>query len=291
MKQKQKSTKSPVQRAISLLYLIAGVACATLGLRGFLIPTHLIDGGVTGISMLCAATSGLNMSVWLVAINLPFIVLGYMQVGKSFGLKCGLAIIALALAVSLVHIPTFTHDRLLSAVFGGVFLGAGIGLSIRGGGVLDGTEIFALLTGRKLGATVGSIILVINIVIFTAAAFILSIESALYSMLTYFAASKTVDFLLYGLEAYNGMMIFSQKSDKIREALISDLGRGVTIFKGRGGFSAADQDILFCVLTRLEVLKAKAIVNEIDKTAFVVLQQINDVQGGIVKRTGHLISG
>ena len=272
---------------MSFTYLVSGVACATLGLRGFLIPTHLIDGGVTGISMLCAASSGLDMSIWLLLINLPFIVLGYLQVGKSFGLKCGLAILSLAFAVHFVQIPSFTHDRLLSAVFGGVFLGAGIGLSIRGGGVLDGTEIFALLAGRRLGATVGSIILVINIVIFSAAAFILSVESALYSMLTYFAASKTVDFLLYGLEAYNGMLIFSQNNEKIREAILNGLGRGVTIFKGRGGYSSADQDILFCVLTRLEVIKAKAIVNEIDRNAFLVLQQINDVQGGIVKRAGH----
>ena len=278
-----------VRSFISLFYLAAGVLCAAIGLRGFLIPVHLIDGGVTGISMLSSEYSQVPISLWLVIINLPFVILGTRQVSLPFALKCGLSILALAVTVHFLVIPPVTHDRLLSAVFGGVFLGAGIGLSIRGGGVLDGTEILALIVGRKFGATVGSVILGLNVVIFAVAAYVLSVDAALYSMLTYLAASKTVDFLLYGIEAFNGMLIMSPYNDKIREAIIRDLGRGVTVFKGRGGYSSQEQEILYCVLTRLEIVKAKGIITEIDENAFIVMQPVNEVKGGIVKRARHQI--
>ncbi|MGH3849832.1 MAG: YitT family protein, partial [Pseudonocardiaceae bacterium] len=218
-------------------------------------------------------------------INLPFIALGFRQIGWKFALKSALAIGGLSLCLAFIKYPDVTPDKLLTAVFGGFFIGAGIGLAIRGGAVLDGTEIAALLISKSSHLLrVGDVILILNVFIFLAAAFFLGIESALYSILTYFAASKTIDFILHGIEQYNGITILSESSDEIREALTNSLGRGVTIYKGRGGFTEADHDILFCVVTRLEIGKVRKLVEEIDKSAFFVVHPISDASGGLIKR-------
>jgi uncharacterized membrane-anchored protein YitT (DUF2179 family) len=212
------------------------------------------------------------------------VVLGYRQINRGVSIRSALAISGLALAVFTIPYPVVTHDRLLAAAFGGFFLGGGVGLSIRGGGVLDGTEIMALILSRKLPATVGDIILVFNIAIFSVAAVLLNVESALYSILTYFAASKTVDFLLHGIESYNGVIIVSAKTHEIRRGILDELGRGVTIYKGKGGFTEREQDILFCVITRLEIPRIRSLVKSIDESAFVVVHPVGDVDGGILKR-------
>ncbi|HEY0006519.1 MAG TPA: YitT family protein [Pyrinomonadaceae bacterium] len=278
--------KRLIRGVVNSILVILGILSAGLGLKGFLLSSRFIDGGVTGVSMLLSDVLGFPLSVLILVINLPFIALGYRQIGGAFAIKSTLAIAGLSLCLAFVKYPDVTPDKLLTAVFGGFFIGAGIGLAIRGGAVLDGTEIAALLISRSSHLLkVGDVILILNIFIFSAAAFFLGIESALYSILTYFAASKTIDFLIHGIEEYTAILITSDRSEIIRQELIRVLGRGVTIYQGRGGWTNIEQDILFCVVTRLEIGSVKKLVKEIDETAFIVLHPLSDVEGGVIKKT------
>lgn len=276
--------KIAIQHLITTLFIVLGILSAGLGLKGFLLTNNFIDGGVTGISMLVAATTALPLSILILLINIPFIFIGYRQVSKIFAIKSIIAILGLAISLTVIPYPIVTNDKLLAAVFGGMFLGGGIGLSIRGGCVLDGTEVMALILSKKIGATIGDVILIFNIIIFSVATLVLGVELALYSMLTYFAASKTVDFVLNGIEEYNGIIIISSKSEDIKQSILNDLARGVTVYKGSGGLSEVEHNILFCVVTRLEIPALKNLVNTIDETAFLVIHPISDASGGIVKR-------
>ena len=270
---------------INFLLVLLGILSAAFGLKGFLLSSRFIDGGVTGISMLLSDVTGQPLALFLPLINLPFIALGYKQVGARFALKSAAAIAGLSACLALVPFPDVTPDKLLTAVFGGFFIGAGIGLAIRGGAVLDGTEVAALLVSRRSSLLrVGDVILILNVFIFSAAAFFLGVESALYSILTYFAASKTVDFLLHGIEQYTAVVIVSERSEEIRQSLIRDLARGVTVYKGRRGWTGHDQDVLLCVVTRLEIGRVRALVEEYDPAAFVLVHPLSDVYGGVVKR-------
>jgi uncharacterized membrane-anchored protein YitT (DUF2179 family) len=273
------------REVLNSILIILGILSAGLGLKGFLMSSRFIDGGVTGISMLLADVLGWPLSILILIINLPFIALAYRQIGRAFAIKSTLAITGLALALAFIKYPDVTPDKLLTAVFGGFFIGAGIGLAIRGGAVLDGTEVAALLISKSSNLLkVGDVILLLNVLIFSGAAFFLGIEPALYSMLTYFAASKTVDFLLHGLEEYTAVIIIAERSDEIRKAIIRNLGRGVTVYKGRGGLSDSEQDILFCVITRLEIGRVKAEARVFDEGAFIVVQPLADAEGGVLKR-------
>jgi len=277
--------KRVFREALHVLLILLGVFSAAFGLKGFLLSSRFIDGGVTGVSMLLADVLSWPLSILILVINLPFIALGYRQIGRAFAIKSTLAIAGLSLCLAFVKFPDVTPDKLLTAVFGGFFIGAGIGLAIRGGAVLDGTEIAALLVSKSSHLLkVGDVILLLNIVIFSAAAFFLGIEPALYSMLTYFAASKTVDFLIHGVEEYTAITIVSDKSEEIRQAIIRDLGRGVTIYKGRGGLSDTEQDILFSVVTRLEIGRVTTAAKGFDKDAFIVIHPLAAADGGVVKR-------
>src|SRR5215207_4510175 len=265
--------------------VVLGIFSAAFGLKGFLLSSRFIDGGVTGVSMLLSDITRLPLALFLPLINIPFIALGYRQVGRAFAVKSALAIAGLSACLALVHFPDVTPDKLLTAVFGGFFIGAGIGLAIRGGAVLDGTEVAALLVSKGSSLLkVGDVILLLNIFIFSAAAFLLGVESAMYSILTYFAASKTIDFLLHGIEEYTAVIIISERSDDIRRAITDDLNRGVTVYKGRGGMSGAEQDILYCVVTRLEIGRVRSAAHGIDAAAFVVVHPLSDVDGGVLKR-------
>lgn len=275
------------REAVNAVLIILGILSAGLGLKGFLLSSGFIDGGVTGISMLLASEKvlGLPLAVLIPVINLPFIALGYRQIGTRFAVKSALAIAGLALCLAFVKYPDVTPDLLLTAVFGGFFIGAGIGLAIRGGAVLDGTEVAALLISKNSHLLrVGDVILILNIFIFATAAFFLGIEVALYSILTYITASKTIDFIIHGIEEYTAVIIISEHSEEIRQAIIRDLHRGVTIYKGRGGLSGAEQDILHCIVTRLEIGAVKTAVSNIDETAFVITHPLADVTGGIIKK-------
>ncbi len=277
--------KSFLRYLLQTTLIMLGILSAGLGLKGFLMSSRFIDGGVTGISMLTSNVLGFPLAVLILVFNLPFIALGYRQIGRSFAIKSALAIGGLSLCLAFVNYPDVTPDKLLTAVFGGFFIGAGIGLAIRGGAVLDGTEVAALLISKSSNLfKVGDVILLLNVLIFSAAAFFLGIEPALYSMLTYFAASKTVDFLIHGIEEYTAVIIISDKSEEIRQEIIRYLQRGVTVYKGRGGFSNAEQDILFCVVTRLEIGRIKTVARDLDEAAFIVVHPLSDAEGGVIRR-------
>lgn len=270
---------------LDTVLIVVGVLSAGFGLKGFLLSSRFIDGGVTGISMLLSDIFGWPLSILILVINLPFIALGYKQMGRNFAIKGGLAIAGLALCLAVVKFPDVTHDKFLTAVFGGFFIGAGIGLAIRGGAVLDGTEVAALLISKGSHLfKVGDVILLLNVVIFSAAAIFLGVEPALYSMLTYFAASKTVDFLIHGIDEFTAVIVISEKNEEIRKAIVDCLGRGVTVYKGRGGMTGLEQDILFCVVTRLEIGRVKTTAREFDENAFIVIQRLADAEGGMLKR-------
>jgi len=276
--------------AKNVVLILLGIFSAAFGLKGFLLSSRFIDGGVTGVSMLLSDILGFPLAILLLLINLPFVAIGYRQIGKVFAAKSALAIAGLSLCVFFVQFPDVTPDKLLTALFGGLFIGAGIGLAIRGGSVLDGTEIAALLVSRKSHLLrVGDVILIFNLFIFLSAAFFLGVESAMYSILTYIAASKTIEFLLHGVEEYTAITIISTKSEEIKQAIMSKLNRGVTVFRGHGGMGSTgvtdvDRDILYCVITRLEIGSVKSVVINIDDQAFITTHTLSDVQGGLLKR-------
>lgn len=271
----------------TLIFL--GAISAGFGLKGFLLPNSFIDGGITGISLLTTNLTGISFSIFILLFNIPFIILGMRQISKTFAIKSILAISFLAIVVYFVNYPVITNDKLLVAVFGGFFLGAGIGLAVRGGAVIDGSEVLAIFLSRKWNRTIGDIIWVINIGIFSVAAYLLTIEIALYSILIYMVASKTVDFFIEGVEEYTGITIVSYHSDEIREMITEKLGRGVTIYQGKRGFgkrgkALAETDIVFTVITRLEVSRLRTEVQKIDKNAFIIMHSIKDTVGGMIKK-------
>jgi uncharacterized membrane-anchored protein YitT (DUF2179 family) len=279
---------NPVTReARSAALIVAGILSAGLGLHGFLLPSNLIDGGVTGISMLLSKVIGWPLAVLIPLVNLPFIIVGYRYLGRAFAVRSALAIAGLAAALAFVHFPIVTNDRVLDAVFGGFFLGAGIGLAVRGSSVLDGTEIAALLISRQ-GAMVkvGDVILGFNVVLFIVAMAVLGVESALYSILTYMSAARTLDFIIHGIEEYVAITIMSPESDFIRRRITGELSRGVTVYRARGGHSGEEREILYCVVTRLEIGRVRTIISEVDPHAFIVVHPLADVSGGTVRKRG-----
>ncbi|MBK6546797.1 MAG: YitT family protein [Saprospiraceae bacterium] len=270
------------------ILITTGIFSAAFGFKGFLLTNKFIDGGATGISLLISNLTTIPLYALLILINVPFIILGYHIIGKSFAVKTALAISGLAFVVATINFPDITKDNLLVALFGGFFLGAGIGFSIRGGAVIDGTEVLAIYLSRKLGATIGDIIIIINILIFSAAAYYLSIEIALYSMVTYLAASKTLDFVIEGIEEYTGVTIVSTHSDEIHFMIMNKLGRGVTVYNGKRGFGKKGEtkntDIVYTVVTRLELNRLNNEIEIIDPNAFVVMSSIKDTKGGMIKK-------
>ncbi|WP_432714679.1 YitT family protein [Pedobacter sp.] len=283
MRNHPKSTKL---NFVKNIFLIAcGVVCACFGLKSFLLPSGFIDGGVTGISLLVRNLTGIELPYLIVMINIPFVILGYKQIGKLFAIKTAIAILALAFLLVVAPFQPITHDKLLIAFFGGFFLGGGIGLSMRGGGVIDGTEVLALFISKKSSLTVGNIILILNVIIFSFAAVFINIETALYAILTYLSASNTVDYIVNGIEQYTGVTVISEKNDAIKKYIMFKMKRGVTIYKGEGGYAEKrDINILYTVVTKLEMSKLQTAIRSIDPDAFVIQQQIADIKGGVVKR-------
>lgn len=283
---KQKTT---IFRYIKDFILITlGVFSAAFGFKGFLLTNHFIDGGATGIALLISALTQIPLYILLILVNIPFIFLGYKIMGKVFALKTSFAIAGLALVVGTVPFPDVTQDNLLVAIFGGFFLGSGIGLAVRGGAVIDGTEVLAIFLSRKFGTTIGDIIIVINVVIFSIAAYFLSVEIALYSMITYLAASKTLDFIVDGIEEYMGVTIVSGKSKQIADMIRDDINWGVTVYEGKNGFGKNGElkniDIVYTVLTRLELNRLNSEIEKIDPNAFIVISSVRDIKGGMVKK-------
>ncbi|QFZ55635.1 YitT family protein [Oceanihabitans sp. IOP_32] len=270
------------------IYITIGVFSAGFGLKGFLLPNKFIDGGATGISLLLEHITTVNFGLLLILVNLPFLLLASKTIGVKFALKSVLAISLLALVVHFVEYPIITEDKLLIAVFGGFFLGLGIGMSMRGGSVIDGTEVLAIYLGRKLSLTIGDVLLLINIVIFSVGAYVLSIEVALYAILTYLSAAKTVDFVVDGVEEYVGVTIISNKHEELRLMLTNKLQRACTVYSGKGGYrkdgQSFDKDIIYIIVTRLELAKLHTEIEKIDANAFIIMGVVKDLKGGMIKK-------
>jgi uncharacterized membrane-anchored protein YitT (DUF2179 family) len=275
----------------SVILIMIGIISASFGLNGFLLPNNFIDGGITGISLLLTETTQMPLSILIIIVNIPFIILGYITLGKQFAIKTSFAIIGLGLCIAFLNFPNITNDKLLVAVFGGIFLGAGIGFSIRGGAVIDGTEVLAIYLSKKWGVTIGDFIIIINIFIFGTAAIVLSIEAALYSMITYFSASKTLDFIVDGFDEYIGVTIVSSHCKEIKEMIVQTMGRGVTVYNGTKGIGKrgerSDIDIIYTVITRLELNKLNIEIEKITPTAFVVMNTVKDTKGGMIKKKDY----
>lgn len=277
---------NPVVRYVKkYIVLFIGSVIAAAGLEFFLIPNQMIDGGIVGISILLSHITDISLSIFIVLLNLPFLYLGYMQIGKTFCISTLFSVVSLAYWVFIFHpIPELTHDLFLSATFGGVLVGAGVGLIIRYGGSLDGTEIVAIILDRKSGFSVGEIVMFFNLFILGSAGLVFGWDKAMYSLVAYFVAFKVIDITIEGLDESKGVMIVSDNADDIAETLLARLGRGVTILHGQGGFSQEPKKILYSVVTRLEIAKLKAIIDDKDSNAFVTIHDVHDVIGGRVKK-------
>jgi len=275
--------KITLQFITDLSMILIGIIAAGFGLKGFLLPNHFIDGGVTGISMLISTLYNIPLFILLLIINMPFVVLGFRKMGYRFALKSALAITGLSFCLFFVEFPIVTHDMLLTAIFGGMFLGFGVGLAIRSGAVLDGTEIAALYINRsKYKLKVGDFILLCNILIFASAAFLLGIEPAMYSVLTYISASKTMDFLVHGLEQYNTMIIVSPEYTAIRDVILSKLKRNIFSYSIYESLDNNKHEVLYCVVTRLEVINVRKIIQQIDPLAFITVHPLASAEGASI---------
>ena len=266
--------------------IVLGLIFASLGLKGFLLPNSFLDGGVTGIALLMEYVFKWDASLLIVLINVPFLLLAYWQGMRRLFWRSIVTVVLLAILIFIEDFPTITDDKLLIAIFGGLFLGMGIGLAIRGGAVLDGSEILGIFLSRGLRTSVGRIILIFNIILFSITAAVINVEVALYSILTYIVASKATDFIIQGFEEYIGITIISPHQGVIRQALIEKMNVGVTVYRGAGGLDseAEDMDILHTIITRLDIRRIYNIIESIDPNAFVAEYDVNDMKGGVVKR-------
>ncbi|MFC5463402.1 YitT family protein [Lederbergia graminis] len=281
----QKLSKKEIVGRIFIVTI--GALIMAISLEVFLIPNNILDGGITGIAIIISHLTGLKVGILLFALNLPFIFVGYKQIGKTFALTTLYGIIVLSSSsLFLHHHYIVTHDLLLATVFGGIILGIGVGLVIRYGGSLDGTEIISILINNKLPLSVGEVILFFNFFIFSTAGFVFSWERAMYSILTYFIASKFIDIIVSGLNESKSAWIISDNPEKIADAILARLGRSVTVLNGLNPYSGEDKQVVFCVITRLEEKKLKSILNELDANAFLAVGSISEAQGGRFKKKG-----
>ncbi len=278
-----------LKRVFRLLMLVLGAGIAATGLEIFLVPNHIIDGGIVGISIMVSYLTQLPLGIFVVVLNLPFMIIGYKQIGKNFVIYSIIAIIALALFVTLLHpISRLTEDLLLAAIFGGVFVGVGVGIILRSGGSLDGTEILAILAHRSKGFSIGEVVMFFNVFILGSSGLIFGWDRAMYSLIAYFIAFKAIDVVIDGLEESKSVTIISDKYQEISDAILNSLGRGVTHLYGKGGCSQENKEILFCIIARLELATLKSLIEEIDENAFIAIEDVHEVLGGAFgKRAIH----
>jgi uncharacterized membrane-anchored protein YitT (DUF2179 family) len=277
----------------NLLQIFIGSALAIFAMKGFMIPNQFMDGGVTGISILLHEISHINISIFIVAFNLPFIYLGYKRIGKTFAVQTTLAVILLAAGLMFSDIRPFTTDPLLIAIFGGILIGTGVGLVIRSGGVLDGAEVIAVFTKRRTGFSNSEIIMLFNTFIFAGAAFHFGLETAMYSLITYYSATRATDYVVDGIEQYTSIHIISAHHDQVKDFLVNELGKGITVYKGERGYLPGsytikeDCEIIVAIVTRLEINQIQESISEIDPKAFMYIQSVKEATGGILKEKGH----
>lgn len=278
----------------SLFFTVLGVLCAVISIKGFMIPNHFLDGGITGISILIHEVYHIDVSIPLILLNLPFIYIGYKHIGKDFAISALVAMIFLAVFLNTIPVPAITHDSFLTAAFGGFFIGLGIGFVIRGGGVLDGLEVIADHASKKYGFTTSEIIIAINTTIFIIIAFQLGLEKAMYSIITYFTAIKVSDYVVDGFEEYTALTIISPESEKVKSLIVNDFKKAISVYKGERGYLPGsfeikhDCDIILTVVTRLEIHKIKQAIYKTDPKAFLYIQSIKEVNGGqLSKKKKH----
>jgi uncharacterized membrane-anchored protein YitT (DUF2179 family) len=274
----------------NLLQIFIGAAMAVFAMKGFMIPNQFMDGGVTGISILLHEITHINISFFIVAFNLPFIYLGYKRIGKTFAIQTTLAMILLSAGLMFSDIKPFTTDPLLIAIFGGILIGTGVGMVIRSGGVLDGAEVIAVFTKRRTGFSNSEIIMLFNTFIFAGAAFHFGLETAMYSLITYYSATRATDYIVDGIEQYTSIHIISAHHDKVKDLLVNELGKGITVYKGQRGYLPGsfnikeDCEIIVTIVTRLEI---NNIQESIDPKAFMYIQSVKEAAGGILKEKRH----
>ncbi|MNZ79047.1 hypothetical protein D3C78_976400 [compost metagenome] len=286
--EKAASTNKTRSLILNLFFITVGSIIAGTALELFLVPNSIIDGGITGISLMLTNVTDIPLGIFLFVINLPFLFIGYKQIGKKFTLLALYGIIVLSLTTGFLHhAEAFTTEKLLAVFFGALLLGVGVGLVLRFGGTTDGAEIIAILISKKGNISVGQVILIINIVIFLVAGFILGWDSALYSIMTFYIASKVMDIVVQGLDESKSVTIISQQYEKVSEAIIEGLGRSTTYLYARGGVSKEETQVLYCVVSRLELSTLKTIVRDIDPKAFIAVEAVSDVSGGSFTTKSH----
>ncbi|MCM3182602.1 uncharacterized membrane-anchored protein YitT (DUF2179 family) [Priestia megaterium] len=292
MLQTNHEIKKVVHRSLSakmivkrMLFILVGALLMAVGLEFFLVPNEVIDGGIVGISIILSHLTDVQIGFYIFALNLPFFFIGYKQIGKTFALSTLLGVIILSIATSIFHdLPVLTGDPLLATVFGGIVLGVGVGIVIRYGGSLDGTEILAILFNKRTPFSVGETIMFFNLFILGSAGFVFGWDRAMYSLMAYFIAFKTIDIVIQGLDESKSAWIISEQYEQIGEAILARLGRGVTYLNGEGAYTGDEKKVIFCVITRLEEAKLKAIIDEIDPSAFFAVAAIAEVRGGRFKK-------
>ena len=282
-----------VMNVKNFLYLAIGTALAVLAMKGFMIPNRFLDGGITGISILLHEIFHINISFLVIVLNGLFVYLGYKKIGKTFAVQTCIAVTLLSIGLLFIDINPITHDKLLIAIFGGILMGTGVGLVIRGGGVIDGAEVIAVFTGRRTGFSNSEIIMLINTIIFAVAAFQFGLETAMYSIITYFTASRATNYVVDGIEEFTAMNIICSQPEEIKNLLVNDLGKGITVYKGEKGFLPGSfevktvADIIVTIVTRLEIKQIQDAILSIDPKAFIYVQSIREAAGGILKHKRH----
>lgn len=277
----------------NILHLVLGTGLAVLAMKGFMIPNKFMDGGITGVSILLHEIFHINISFLVIFLNAVFIYLGYKRIGKTFAVQTTFAVILLAIGLLFIEINPITHDKLLIAIFGGVLIGTGVGLVIRGGGVIDGAEVIAVFTQRRTGFSNSEIIMLFNTLIFMIAAFQFGIETAMYSIITYFGATRATDYVVDGIEEFTALNIISAQSEEVKSFLVNELGKGITVYKGERGYLPGsfdirtDCEIVVTIITRLEIRQIEDAVARIDPKAFMFVQSIKEATGGILKTKAH----
>ena len=277
----------------NFLQIAIGIVLAVAAMKGFMIPNKFLDGGLTGVSILLYELFHINISFLVIVLNAVFIYLGYRRIGKTFAVQTTIAVILLAIALFFVNITPITNDKLLIAIFGGLLMGTGVGLVIRGGGVIDGAEVIAVFTGRRTGFSNSEIIMLINTLIFAVAAFQFGIETAMYSIITYFTATRAINYVVDGIEQFTAVNIISAKHDEIKSFLVNELGKGITVYKGERGYLPGsfdvktDAEIIVTIVTRLEIKQIQEALLKIDPKVFVYIQTIKEASGGVLKAKAH----
>ncbi|APM38996.1 YitT family protein [Clostridium kluyveri] len=269
---------------VKFLFMLIGAAMAAVALEIFLIPNSVIDGGVTGISIMSSYLTGLPLGLFIFILNIPFLIIGYKHIGKTFTISTLFSVTALSIIVSFLEpVKSITNDTLLASVFGGILLGIGIGLIMRNGGCSDGTEIIAIILDKRTGFSIGEVVMIINIFILSSAGILFGWDRAMYSMVTYFIAFKMIDITVEGLDESKAVLIITDKSQDITDALLARLGRGVTLLDGKGGYTNTPTNVLYVIVSRLEISKLKSIVSDFDKNALITIGHV-EVSGKSYKK-------